>query len=539
MRNVARAVAAVVVVTAVFAGLYYYVGGGQLGPREGAAPPQQLEERWLPSEHGQPKNDPKHPPIVMVIFDELPLVSLLNADRRIDAKTFPAFGRLAEQSTWYRNATAAAGFTANAVPATLTGRYTPEDALPLIDDHPVNLFTQLPDRYDFHVSEPLTNLCARRGCSADDARFDDFRELVREQGKHDAFIEVFEATKDDNHPADFGSFVADIEASRRPRMHFIHSLLPHRPWRYLRDGRTYTGSQPIEGTVGKQWRKGDWPAAHGYQRHLLQVELVDRLLGTLLERLEEVGIYDDALVVVAADHGVSHVPGTSLRVIEERTVGSIAPVPLFIKAPRQQRARINDAPVEAVDVMPTVLAMLGQKIPRSVDGQSAVNPGNVDRARKRFFTLKEGVTFPAHGRQKWGGLRHKLAVFDARGGRTDPWRLAPPGTATFLGREVHSLPRSRNRTASLHDPQAYAAIDLDAGHLPALVSGVVTGSTPPTIAVVLNDEIAAIAEADAVRRRGAFAFRAMVPPSSLRDGRNDVRIVEVDGAKLRNIPLRR
>ena len=41
-------------------------------------------------------------PIVHVVFDELPLSTLVGADGAIDAKRFPNFARLARASTWYR-----------------------------------------------------------------------------------------------------------------------------------------------------------------------------------------------------------------------------------------------------------------------------------------------------------------------------------------------------------------------------------------------------------------------------------------------------
>ena len=41
------------------------------------------------------------------------------------------------------------------------------------------------------------------------------------------------------------------------------------------------------------------------QRHLLQAGYTDRLVGQILEQLEEVDLYDDAAVVVTADHGIA------------------------------------------------------------------------------------------------------------------------------------------------------------------------------------------------------------------------------------------
>ena len=43
-------------------------------------------------------------PVIVVVFDELPLTSLLAEDLSIDRQQFPAFARLADTSTWFPNA---------------------------------------------------------------------------------------------------------------------------------------------------------------------------------------------------------------------------------------------------------------------------------------------------------------------------------------------------------------------------------------------------------------------------------------------------
>ena len=50
-------------------------------------------------------------PVVMLILDELPLFSLLDAEGNIDAERFPNFSALAGDSTWYRYATTVAEST--------------------------------------------------------------------------------------------------------------------------------------------------------------------------------------------------------------------------------------------------------------------------------------------------------------------------------------------------------------------------------------------------------------------------------------------
>ena len=58
-------------------------------------------------------------PIVVVVLDELPVTTLMRADGSINADRFPGFARLAERSTWFRNASVHHTSTHLAVPALL------------------------------------------------------------------------------------------------------------------------------------------------------------------------------------------------------------------------------------------------------------------------------------------------------------------------------------------------------------------------------------------------------------------------------------
>ena len=94
----------------------------------------------------------------------MPLISLLDADGRIDPALYPHFAALASESTWFRNASAVAEYTSFALPAILTGTYPELGRLPVAADYPENLFTLLGDRYRLHVHEPLTELCPETLC---------------------------------------------------------------------------------------------------------------------------------------------------------------------------------------------------------------------------------------------------------------------------------------------------------------------------------------------------------------------------------------
>ena len=110
--------------------------------------------------------DGDHAPILFVLLDELSLAPLLTEAGTVNADRFPGFARLAEQSTWYRNATSVSNATEQAVPALLTGNLPNPDLSPFSWDHPRNLFTLLGNRYVIDAYEPITSLCPSTACSA-------------------------------------------------------------------------------------------------------------------------------------------------------------------------------------------------------------------------------------------------------------------------------------------------------------------------------------------------------------------------------------
>ena len=95
----------------------------------------------------------------------------------------------------------------------------------------------------------------------------------------------------------------------------------------------------------------EWIAAVSEQRHLLQAQYTDRLVGELMEGLRAEGLYDDSLVIVTADHGLSFETGTSPRNVTDSTIDAIAYAPLFVKAPGPGRVDpIDDSNLMSFDL---------------------------------------------------------------------------------------------------------------------------------------------------------------------------------------------
>ncbi|HKY65159.1 MAG TPA: sulfatase-like hydrolase/transferase [Acidimicrobiales bacterium] len=321
------------------------------------------------------------PDVVLIVFDALPTASLLDGTGRVDAEQFPNFARLAGTSTWYRNSTTVAGFTVQAVPAILTGRFPSEssDAAAAMTDE--NLFTLLGGSYETHVQEQITRLCPVETCP--DASGgglglllgDAVDTWVGASGGDDQDEFDLPGALGDDRLATAGEWEADQHPTgSRPQLLFHHVILPHAPWVLTPDGDLYEGvdSVPVGAAFGMTWE--DFGIPVGLQRHTLQLQGADRLLGQTLDRLEADRRFDDSLIVVTADHGNAFVPGQPQRALDEGNMEQVLWAPLFVKAPGQTEAAVDDANVMSVDVLPTIAHMLGVDVPWDVDGIPVDDP---------------------------------------------------------------------------------------------------------------------------------------------------------------------
>src|SRR5438067_2296287 len=109
--------------------------------------------------HASVANVKAETPVVFLMWDEFPIISLMKANERIDARRFPNFARLASTSNWYRNMTSVSPTTTYSVPSALSGVEPKRGKLPLFQNYPNNLFTLLSHRYKLNVTETQTRLC--------------------------------------------------------------------------------------------------------------------------------------------------------------------------------------------------------------------------------------------------------------------------------------------------------------------------------------------------------------------------------------------
>lgn len=99
------------------------------------------------------------------------------------------------------------------------------------------------------------------------------------------------------------------------------------------------------------------------------VKLVDDMVGTILAAIDRAGVADRTIVVFTSDHG--DMVGTH-GMLEMRTPYEEATrVPLLVHDPRLEHGhRVIEGNVSQIDLLPTLLELLGQPLPSALQGVS-------------------------------------------------------------------------------------------------------------------------------------------------------------------------
>jgi arylsulfatase A-like enzyme len=157
----------------------------------------------------------------------------------------------------------------------------------------------------------------------------------------------------------------------------------------------------------------------------------DWIVGQLLRKTKELGLYEPALIIVTSDHGESlgdHGTFKGHGLLWENGLR----VPLLVKLPKHHGSGVQwqgkrlRYRVQSIDVAPTILSVARLDVPAPAQGWSLLTPGDrvvlAQRARR-----KPGGTALVDGRYKLVGGGSKWSLFDL---------VADPG-------EVHSLHAER------------------------------------------------------------------------------------------------
>ena len=486
--------------------------------------------------------------VVMIVLDELPLESLLDGHGALDRELFPNLAALGTDATWYRNATTVAPFTPLAVPAIVTGNYPKHaDAIPTATSYPNSLFTLLGRSYQMNVQE----ISAEQLCSASLCRERSnasFRSLLSEARKlWDGIVstpklgQFFDVDERNSAFPALDNFLTTLTPARTPRLDYIHVLLPHQPWNHTSTGQTYPDDDGALPGGDAAWKSQGF-AEQAHQRHLLQLAAVDTYIGRITAKLKSLGVYDDSLVVLTADHGAAFTLGGDLRApANVKNYPEILWVPLFIKTPGQHRGAINDTKARTIDILPTMADILGAKLPWKPDGSSLLGATR-QNGPLRFadLVLQDAFIPPSDPNYRnydgvAGFARVLHATPYARGG--DPsLRLYGIGDwAQLVGTsvEILRLDPPSDRTYLITNGSDYLNVNPTAADAPwTLVRGGLSAPGRRFLMIAVNNKIAGFVHTSA-NYLGGDAFRTLVAPQLFQPGPNSIRIFAVTGTASR------
>lgn len=189
----------------------------------------------------------------------------------------------------------------------------------------------------------------------------------------------------------------------RPRFLWVHLFEPHFP---------YEPEEPFA-------------SRHRDSPYFGEAEIADRVLAPLFERVRGSGRAQAPIVVVTSDHG------EGLGEHGERTHGLLAhdatlKVPLLLWGPGAIEPGRDLEPARHVDLLPTILALVGLDVPTGLPGRSLLHAGRGAGSPLYFEALTGTLTrgtAPLHGWMEDGVKAVDLPIPELYDLRSDPGEL--------------------------------------------------------------------------------------------------------------------
>ncbi len=186
---------------------------------------------------------------------------------------------------------------------------------------------------------------------------------------------------------------------------WIHWFDPHRPYdpppRYLRE---FTGGYAGTATSDPDFIMKVWREQIDLTREDVsylvgcydgEVAFTDAQVGRVLDALAARGLLDNTIVIITADHGEilyehEHYFGHDIGLYDECIM-----IPLIMRVPGQglPGARISPL-VQSLDIMPTLLEVLGMEVPDRLEGRSLIPLMREAGQSTAAFAFSETFPFP-------------------------------------------------------------------------------------------------------------------------------------------------
>jgi len=173
----------------------------------------------------------------------------------------------------------------------------------------------------------------------------------------------------------------------------VDSYDPHEPWdppeKYVRmyDDEPYNLKEPFSVIYGSSKYLLPRELERMKARYSGELSMMDHWLGHFLDKMEELDLFENTLVILLSDHGVAHGEHGYTGKPDNVLWPEVTDIPFFIRHPEGKRAgETSDYYASTHDVAPTILGFLGIEPSQELDGQdlSVLIEGGEPEARPHF-----------------------------------------------------------------------------------------------------------------------------------------------------------
>jgi arylsulfatase A-like enzyme len=223
---------------------------------------------------------------------------------------------------------------------------------------------------------------------------------------------------------------------RRPFALYVHYIDPHDPYvppPGFRD--LFADTLPADERAEK------------ILRYDQEIRYVDARASALVEKLRSRGLLDRTVFVFLSDHGEGFGPPDRGEGHATSVYGEVIDIPLLVRFPKLPAGTRSDRLASQVDVLPTLLSLLGIDRPEGLEGRDLFSP-LADSADPEGTVLSEHLMTAGHRRQRawlrgpWKLVQHldagRLELFDLEHDPGEAEDLAGrrPDVVAALAREL-------------------------------------------------------------------------------------------------------
>ncbi|MCQ6563820.1 sulfatase-like hydrolase/transferase [Paenibacillus mendelii] len=192
--------------------------------------------------------------------------------------------------------------------------------------------------------------------------------------RHFRNVHLTRKSEEDYFCAQIFSKAADwLEANHTHDDFYLHldCFDPHEPWdppeEYVKmfDPRGYDVDRFIPQAPYDEWNKHmtEQQKNHVQACYAANVVLVDKWLGKLLDKMDELDLWSNTMLIFTTDHGTYNGDHGRTGKLQTHQYDAVAHIPFIVAYPGGEQGVRRDQLVQLVDIYPTVLRAAGKPCP--------------------------------------------------------------------------------------------------------------------------------------------------------------------------------